>query len=259
MVRVEVTDYRTDKGEQRTVNLGDGSTVMLSTDTALSVELSGRRRTVVLQRGEALFSVRHETDRPFAVLAANGTVRDIGTRFTVYRSSDRVRVAVVEGVVEVQTQSTEQSNQVAEQASRAARAESATQAGERTVLTEGDRVWYGSDGRLTAVQKVDRELITAAFHRKLVFDAVPLARVIEEVSRYRDGEIRILDPTLSSLQISGVFHQDNLDGLWKALEHALPVTVTSVHPNLVILERTQGRQPIPLRPVTEKSAAGENL
>jgi transmembrane sensor len=235
MLRVEVADYRTAKGEQRTVVLADESTVMLGADTALSVALSGRRRTVVLHRGEALFSVKHETGRPFSVLAANGTIHDIGTMFAVHGSSDRVQVSVLQGLVEVQTGAGQ-----FERIEDVAGGEWAARPNERAVLAKGDRLSYGRDGHLSAVHKIDRDLMTAGFHGKLVFDAQPLARVIEEVSRYRDGEIRILDPSLSSLPVSGVFHQDHLDGLLKALELALPVKVTVINPSLVILERTQG-------------------
>jgi transmembrane sensor len=243
MLRVEVADYRTGKGEQRTVVLTDGSTVMLGADTDLSVELSGRRRTVVLHRGEALFSVKHETGRPFSVLAANGTVHDIGTKFAVRSSSDRVEVSVLEGFVEVRARAAGQYEQIEDMAG----GEWDVRSNEQTVLAEGDRLWYGRNGHLSAVQKVARDLMMAGFHGKLVFDAMPLGQVIEEISRYGDGEIRILDPSLSSLPVSGVFHQDHLDGLLKALELALPVTTTSVNPNLVILERTQNQQSLSLQ------------
>ncbi|HSE60500.1 MAG TPA: FecR domain-containing protein [Nitrospiraceae bacterium] len=239
MLRLEVADYRTGKGEQRTVVLADGSTVMLAADTALSEELSNRYRTVRLHRGEALFRVKHEIGRPFSVLAANGTVRDIGTVFAVHSFPDRVQVSVLEGLVEVRAHAAAQVERIEGMAG----GERDMRSNERTVLTEGDRLWYGRDGRLSTVQKVDRDLITASFHGKLVFDALPLGQVIEEVSRYRDGEIRILDQSLSSLPVSGVFHQDHLDGLLRALELALPVKVTSVNPSLVILERRHDRRP----------------
>lgn len=250
MIRVEVTDYRTGKGEQRTVVLSDGSTVILGADTALSAELSGGRRAVILHHGEALFSVQHEADRPFDVVAANGTVRDVGTQFAVYASSDRVRVSVIEGLVEVRTHGADQSKpaKLAKLVKPAERGEAAVQADRRTVLTKGDRLWYGGDGRLSEVQKVDPEMMTAAFHGKLVFDAMPLAWVIEEVSRYHNGEIRLLDPSLASLRISGVFDEENLDGLLKALERALPVTVTSVNPDLMIVERATRLEPLRKKP-----------
>lgn len=240
MLRVEAVDYRTGKGEQRTVVLADGSTVMLGADTVVSAEVSGRRRTVVLHRGEALFSVKHEPGRPFSVLAANGTVRDIGTVFAVHSSSDRVQVSVLEGLVEVRAHAPGQLDLTQE----TGRGDGDLQSDERAILAEGDRLWYGRDGQLSAVHKVDRDLMAAGFHGKLVFDALPLGQVIEEVSRYRDGEIRILDPSLSSLPVSGVFHQDHLGGLFKALELALPVTVTAVNQRLMMVERRHDRRPL---------------
>jgi transmembrane sensor len=75
--------YETAKGAQQRVLLADGSTVMLNTDTKLTVQYSRRERVVTLDRGEAWFTVEHDLRRPFTVQAANGSIRDIGTQFLV--------------------------------------------------------------------------------------------------------------------------------------------------------------------------------
>ena len=68
-------------GEQRTLNLEDGSRVELNTNTRLRVEFNRQIRTVVLDSGEAYFQVAHER-RPFAVLAGERKILALGTAFT---------------------------------------------------------------------------------------------------------------------------------------------------------------------------------
>ncbi len=96
--------YQTAKGEQKTVTLPDGSTIVMNTDTALSVQMSARFRTVILNRGEALFTVVHESARPFRVEAGGGVIQDIGTQFHVYKRQDKVLLSVLEGSVQIDTQ-----------------------------------------------------------------------------------------------------------------------------------------------------------
>lgn len=95
------THYRTQVGEQRDVILPDGSKVTLNTDTALAVRYSDERRYIVLERGEALFVVKHDTGRPFDVAAGDTLTRALGTEFNVDMRSSKVTVSVLEGAVRV--------------------------------------------------------------------------------------------------------------------------------------------------------------
>ena len=72
IARPTTAEYNTAVGEQRTVVLADGSSVVLNTDSLLRVAFSRNLRRVELVRGEALFSVSHDPSRPFAVQALAG-------------------------------------------------------------------------------------------------------------------------------------------------------------------------------------------
>lgn len=93
-------DEVTAQGERRNVVLADGSTVMLSGDTALNLQLDGNARHVQLARGEAWFDVTHDAQRPFVVDAAGNRVHVLGTRFSVRRQGDAVQVVVEQGRVD---------------------------------------------------------------------------------------------------------------------------------------------------------------
>lgn len=220
MIRVETSEYRTVRGEQRTITLSDGSTIAMNTDSALTVYFSGRTRTVVLEKGEALFTVAHEPARPFEVVAGNGRMRDIGTAFVVHHRTDDVTVTVVDGLVDV----------------AAHRSHDPVAQPQHSVLTKGTRARYTPDGRLWPAEPAGPETELAWLHGKLVFEARPLKEVIQEVARYRVGEIRLLGPQLAALKVSGVFHIEDLGGFLTALEDALPVKVAHVTAQLVIIE-----------------------
>lgn len=88
-------------GESRTVALRDGSRVDLGGGSALRIDVADARH-VVLDRGEALLTVRHDDAHPFELTTGDVTVRDVGTVFNVSRDGARIDVAVAEGAVRVQ-------------------------------------------------------------------------------------------------------------------------------------------------------------
>src|SRR5437879_5428946 len=93
-------DYATTIGKMEAVRLADGTQVELNTNTRLHADVTGR--TVRLDSGEAYFDVVHDASRPFTVYAGNRRITDIGTKFSVFRNGDDVRVTVREGKVRVE-------------------------------------------------------------------------------------------------------------------------------------------------------------
>ncbi len=75
--------YETSVGGREHVVLPDGSVAELNTNTRVRVKLSRSLREVELQRGEALFTVAHQPERPSEVTAAGVTTRAVGTQFSV--------------------------------------------------------------------------------------------------------------------------------------------------------------------------------
>ena len=53
----------------------------------------------VLARGEALFNIRHNPQRPFVVRLGKDRIQDLGTVFNVVRDHRTLKVEVVEGAV----------------------------------------------------------------------------------------------------------------------------------------------------------------
>lgn len=206
-------------GEQRTLALDDGSSVVLDTDSALTVRYSRRQRRLHLERGQAQFSVAKAADRPFIVQAGDGAVRAIGTQFQIRKDATVVRVTLLEGVVTVT-------------------APAATpRGGERSAtLAAGEQLSF-DPGELWAMAPANLEVANGWTHGELVFDGRPLVEMIEEMNRYTTAKIRLGDPSLQELQVSGAFYDNDQDSLIQALELGWSLRAERVSPSEIVLYR----------------------
>lgn len=88
----------TGAGERRTIQLADGSRIDLNGSTRVILDRENVR-LASLEKGEALFTVRHDDAHPFEVEAGDALLRDMGTVFNVVRDENELRVGVAEGAV----------------------------------------------------------------------------------------------------------------------------------------------------------------
>lgn len=90
-------------GERRALTLADGSRVEMNGGTRLAFADAGER-SVVLERGEAVFDVVHDEAHPFVVRSGDMRMQDVGTVFDVVRVGHHLSVQVAEGAVLFQPQ-----------------------------------------------------------------------------------------------------------------------------------------------------------
>jgi transmembrane sensor len=177
--------YSTGIGEQRTIQLMDGSSVELNARSRVGIRLTDRRRDVALIEGQALFHVAKDKQRPFVVRVGAAQVRAVGTEFDVYRKQAETVVTVLEGRVETYRGSY-----------GAGAAIIALSAGEQlTVLPDA----------VTRPKRADTAAATAWVQKRLIFEETPLSEVAEEFNRYNRRPLTIDGPALQTLKISGVY------------------------------------------------------
>ncbi|WMI99210.1 FecR family protein [Pseudomonas chlororaphis subsp. aurantiaca] len=202
-------DYLTGKGEVRTVQLADGSTVELDSSSAIRLDFNQTQRQVHLLAGSAVFDVAPmdgEESRPFVVESAGGQTRALGTRFVVGRESDRQAwVGVLQHSVAVSLDTPAQ------------------QGASERVLQEGQSARYNPLSGVVALEAVDLQRATGWRRGVLVFDRQPLALVIEQLNRYRPGRVVLGNEALAQRQVSGVFRLDMLDTALATLTRELQV------------------------------------
>jgi len=201
-------EYSTALGERRQVALPDGSVIDLNSRSRLQVHFEKGQRGIELTQGEAMFSVAHDSDRPFVVEAGSGKVTVTGTRFDVRRGVSDTRVVVEQGTVRVQGHGAADN--------------------EFVNLTAGLGTRIDAQGKVAAAYAVNPAELTAWRNGKLVFNNASLAEVAEEVSRYRAKPLTVGNDTVGNLRLTSVFKSDNTDALLKALPTILPVAVRTL-------------------------------
>ncbi len=190
--------YATATGEQREVQLADGSTLTLNTGTRLDVHLSSHARTVRLSEGQALFEVARG-DAPFTVEAAGVRTTALGTVFDVWAKPGGLAVTLVEGAVEVK--------------------EDGDISGH--TLRPGQQLQVsGGEARIL---EVDPAMITGWQSGMIPFRDVTLAEAIAELNRYSDIRLVIIDPSLAEERLSGVFPAGEQEVFVESLRLFLPV------------------------------------
>ena len=203
--------YRTEQGGFQRISLPDGSTAFLNTNSEIRVKLTAERREVVLSRGEALFTVAHDTHRPFDVTAADTVVRAVGTAFSVrLRDQQQVDVIVTEGRVAIDPPDDSLDNKLSQQ--QVALPTLSTLAAGETVTVKA---------RHLNVHKIAAEDLTrklAWTQGRLWFDRVTLSEAVTEFNRYNRRQLLIDDSTIANLHIGGAFDATDLDSFVAALQ-----------------------------------------
>jgi transmembrane sensor len=201
--------YRTGTGEQRQLALSDDVSLILNTQTSVGIRpASEGARGMELIAGEAAITTKGAG--PFVVLAADGRATSTFARFDMRRDGATVRVTCLDGTVDVDRD------------------------GRSVTVPAGHRVMYGAHG-LQEVAPVDLSVATAWQHGQLVFRHESLARVIEEVNRYRPGRIVLLNERLAERDVVATFHLSRIDDAVEHLARAFGARVRALPGGIVLL------------------------
>jgi transmembrane sensor len=175
--------FATTTGQRDSVQLADGSRVILGPESRLTVAADyGKTTRVVELVGDAYFDIRHDATKPFMVRVANAIVEDMGTTFTVESDvRDTTTVAVMSGSV---------------------RLSAAGRGGGSATLAAGDRGSLDASG---AVREYRRAVVPADSswtHGVLEFHDASMRRVAGEVRRWFGVDLRVADSSLLSVPLT---------------------------------------------------------
>jgi transmembrane sensor len=220
MGRSDVIRFETSTGEQRFLTLTDGSTVNLNSQSAIEIRFTSAERAVVLVKGEALFHVAKNPDRPFIVAAMGTRVRAVGTEFDVYEKPASTLVSVLEGRVEVSQRPPGNTSPAAEPV--------ALSAGYRVAVT---RAGIGGP------EPADAAAAIAWTQRQLIFDSEPVADVAREFNRYNSRRM-VIDNDLAGLRLSGVFASTDPMTFVRFLQDRFGVRVLETETEIKVEKKT---------------------
>lgn len=198
-------DLRTATGEQKTLELADGTRLVLNTASAVDVAFTAGERRLHLVKGEILITTAQDPSprpRPFIVETAEGQLRPVGTRFSVRQMAGETHAAVFEGAVEI-----------------------TADGGRRHVLSAGEQTTFRPDDIGAGVPVETSAALWE--HGMLAARDMPLADLIAELARYRPGILRC-HPTVAGLRVSGAFPLADTDASLDLLVKTRPLALRSV-------------------------------
>ena len=222
-------EYTTDYGGLSRIVLDDGSVVNLNTNSLLRVQLTPELRHIVLERGEALFKVAHDTNRPFDVDAGNTTVRAVGTEFSVRvretaeaaGGGKDVEVLVKEGRVAIDPP--KKNAKPIERVAALPASMSTLSAGEAVTITATRVTAEPPQMQVQKVAEADVDKKLLWTEGRLWFERQTLKDVVTEFNRYNRRQMVIADPAIENLRIGGGFEATDPESFIAALEKTLGV------------------------------------
>lgn len=210
------TLYTTAKGENRAVQLADGSHIDLNTDSHLSVRFDKDARRVTVHDGQALFDVAHDTARPFLITAGDETVRVVGTKFDVRRRDGQLTVTVLRGLVEVSTDGQESPVR----------------------LRPGQMLEHVEGAAGIVVRNVAAEDQVGWRSGRLVYRDQSLGRIVSDMNHYFDRPLRLEGENTANLKFSGVLIVDGQDAMVRRLTSLMPIAATPTDDSIVLRGKT---------------------
>jgi len=214
--------FETAIGEQREMQLDDGSRILLNTDSSVAIKYNESSRVVDLKRGEAFFVVAKNAARPFIVKTVGGLVRVIGTEFNVLSRSNAVEVTVLEGKVAVSP------------ASHLQALEDPLYEPSLT-LSANEQVLLDSRSSEFITTRADALSVSAWRSGELVYKGETLDQVLSDLNRYFDGEIKVGDPTIKDLQVVAIFQIQDKQSTIQVLEETFNLVSKQISSELTLV------------------------
>lgn len=160
-------EIATNPGERASIELGDGSKVILNAASKLIMpdSFSAKKREISLS-GQAFFDVKSDRNRSFNIRTDVALVQVLGTSFDIrsYQNEDKIFVAVSEGTVELSHQ---------------------YESGSSLIINEG---YIGSisktTGQLTLEMFDDPNLYFGWMDGRIIFKNAPLEDVFNHLERW---------------------------------------------------------------------------
>lgn len=210
-------------GTSRQVELPDGSRMVLAQETIAVVAFTRGERRISLQRGRGRFSVAHEA-RPFRVAAGEAEVLAHGTVFEVSLAAGGTRVALIQGSVDVSypAASSEKTDRLVRR------------------LQPGEQIVVGGPplGVESAPQSQAERASTPSAEptsAMLQFDNTRLEHAVAEANRHSRTRIRLADPSIGELRLTGAFRAGDAGVFAESLAEAFSLHLERRSDGMLIL------------------------
>ncbi|MBV7258669.1 FecR family protein [Erythrobacter crassostreae] len=219
--------YSTRIGQVAEFSLPDGSVIELNTGSEVQVEYSAARRNLTLVRGEAVFTVAKDADRPFVVAAGESQVVALGTIFSVRTTDREAKVTLIEGRVRVDRNGRSNTEKGAQ-------------------LTPGQQLSIAPNAPFV-ITKAELSQVASWREGRLIFEQTPLREVLGEFNRYSVEKHVLRDESIGDYLVNGTFRIQSSKHFAATLEAGFPVKVTPRSGGSVLEVTAAHDSPVPSR------------
>jgi transmembrane sensor len=216
-VQNTIASYATLKGNTETINLPDGSKLVLNTDSAVSINFGTEYRNIFLQRGEMHINVKKDAKRPLNVLVGGKLMQAVGTAFSVqYFDHNNIALIVSEGKVMLAEDSILQKQQTITGQFDTSK--------EAMFLTAGEKVELTSSRRI-AKAELSVENVSSTIAKSLTwldgylsFTGETLEIVVAQINRYLEHPIVLDGDEIKNIRVIGRFENGKTEQFLKGLQ-----------------------------------------
>jgi len=205
------TVYTTKYGETTRIVLPDSSVVFLNGNSRLSFRKSwpARGNREVKINGEAYFAIKHtKTDQKFFVRMDEGlSVEVLGTQFNVSNRKTETNVVLNSGMIRFHMDENK-----ADEAD--------------VTMKPGELIAYQSKSKTYIKKAVDPEIYSAWKSSRLVFDKTELKDVLLTIQNTYGLHIKVENPELLHMRVSGSAPTQNIDLLINGLSEIFHLELT---------------------------------
>ncbi|GHF92642.1 FecR family protein [Thalassotalea marina] len=209
--------YQSGIAQDMTVSLIDGSQLYLGANSEVTVDYNSQQRNIHLVKGEALFEVAKDANRPFTVYYQGRIAQALGTVFNVKESAGKLLVHVLEGKVKVDS---ETQNLLPSK-----------------TLVAGEAIRIAKNGSMSQVMAHNYHAKMDWQQGNLVYIDAPLSDVIYDLKRHSNLAIYIQHQSVSEMKYTGNIVVDNLEVWLDDLPRIFPLTIQKHGDTRVIVQR----------------------
>lgn len=206
--------YSTGYGEKKTLDLDDGSKIILNVNSELTFS---QKRTVKL-KGEAFFHVAHlSDDSPFIVITDELEINVLGTEFNVNSRRRETEVVLNTGSVALQLYSKSDTTKIS--------------------MEPGDFIAFSENDSTYTKKRVNTESHTSWRNNLLVFDHTPFSEILVLLEDNYGLDVDVRDKEILDLEFTAELPADDVNLLLKLMEKSFHISIIKTK-NKVLMEKT---------------------
>lgn len=218
-------------GQIKAQTLEDGTKLNINADSEVEVTYYRDKRLIKLKRGEVIFEVARDENRPFIIDSGFGRVTVLGTRFAVNRLQKRIRVSVDHGRVQLET--------VLDAVNENGNTHQSDSLIRTLILHDGEvaEIMQNQTPKRTTQSAND----AFSFAKGAIsFDKAGLAEIAETLSRYRKPAVTLQSSLVDDAEITAVIKVQDIEKFIANLPDMAAVQVQSTPQQTVIMQQSAG-------------------